>query len=330
MTALRSTARLRAAVALLILAVAAVAGCGSTPGATSASDTRQVQTERGSVAVPSDPKRIVVLNGALAGYLYDLGAPVAAADARVLGVNNFTSDFPPAWADDAKRQGTAAVPIGEDVNLEFIASQRPDLIIGGGQGFPAQQSANAYDQLSAIAPTVLVPAATVNWQDQLRLISDVVGRGDKVDGLIAAYRDKVAQVKQSIKVPAGATAYFQSRKDLKPTLIVPDAALPSLLSEVGFTNDTQVSAKAGNPARAAAADWVSFSPELLTTVVDAPVLFVLPLEGGRNSAQLAEDPLYARLPAFQAHRVFDLPAASYRLDYRGVMSTLDTIAEKFR
>ena len=331
MSLFRSTARLRAAVALLILALIAVAGCSSsTPDAAQASDTRLVRTDRGQVSVPADPQRIVVVNGALAGYLFDLGASVQAADPRILGVTLKSGEFPTAWKEDAEKQGTRVLPSGDDINLEFIAAQQPDLIIGGGQGYPAQQSIDAYDQLTAIAPTALIPATALNWQDQLRAVADVVNRSDKVDGLIGAYNDKVAKVKSSIVTPQGAVSIFQSRKDLKPSVIAPGTSLPLLLTEVGFTIDDQVQAKAGNPSRAAAADWVSFSPELLTTVVDAPALFVVQLDGGRDLAELRKDPMLAELPAFRSGKVYELPPASQRPDYRNVMNTLDLLAEQFK
>ncbi|MBF6329413.1 ABC transporter substrate-binding protein [Nocardia transvalensis] len=331
MTVYRTTARLRAAVALLIVALAAVAGCSSSASKDSdGSATRQVQTERGAVAVPADPQRIVVVNGSLAGYLYDLGAKVKAADPRVLGVTLAPGKFPQAWAEDAEKQGTQVLPSGDNINLEFIAAQHPDLIIGGGQGYPGQQSIDAYDRLTAIAPTVLISSSITNWQDQLKAVADVVNRSDRVNELIKAYGDKVAKVKSSIKVPQGAAAIYQSRKDQKPSVIAPGTPLPALLAEVGFTIDDKVEAKAGNPTRAAAADWVGFSPELLTTVADAPVLFVVQLEGGRGLEQLRQDPMLAKLPAFKSGNVFELPATSQRPDYRNVMRTLDLLAERFK
>ncbi|MFC3965706.1 ABC transporter substrate-binding protein [Nocardia jiangsuensis] len=321
----------RTLLALLAAALLALsAGCGGGAGTGSGSGTRDIATERGTVAVPADPQRVVVLNGALAGYLYDLDVPVTAADPRLLGVNNRTGEFPEAWAADARAQGTTALPIGQSINLELIVAQQPDLIIGGGQGFTAQQSIDAYDQLSAIAPTVLVPASASGWQEQLRLLADVAGRGDRVDGLVAAYRDKVGEVRARIRPPQGAAAYLQSRRDNTPTVVLPGAALPSLLAEVGIRADDAVAAKAGNPARSgAAADWLEFSPELLTRVVDAPVVFVVPLNDGRDATALGADPVYAQLPAFRGGTVFDLPATSLRPDYRGVMRTLDLIAERF-
>ncbi|MFG1793335.1 ABC transporter substrate-binding protein [Nocardia sp. NPDC049149] len=327
----RMTARGRGAVALLILALVALIGCSSTTSVEkNAAGTRQVQTERGAVSVPADPQRVVVVNGALAGYLYDLGVKVQAADPRVLGVTLKPGEFPAAWAEDAKKQNTQALTSGDTINLEYIAAQQPDLIIGGGQGYPGQQSIEAYDQLTAIAPTVLVPSTLTDWQDQLKAVAEMVNRADKVPGLIGAYNDKLAKVKASIKAPQGAVSIFQSRKDQMPSVIAPGTPLPTLLTAVGFTIDDQVVAKAGNPARPAAADWVRISPELLSTVVDAPALIVIQLDGGRALAELAKDPLLAKLPSFQSGKVYELPPTSMRPDYRVVMNTLDLLAERFK
>ncbi len=218
---------MRAAIALFVLAlVAVVAGCSSSSSEEAqAAGTREVQTDRGAVAVPAEPQRIAVVNGSLAGYLFDLGSKVNAADPRLLGVPLAPGEFPAAWAADAKAQGTVVLPSADNINLEFIAAQQPDLIIGGGQGFPGQQSIDAYDKLSAIAPTVLISSKLTNWQDQLKAVADVVGKSGKVDGLIKSYNAKVAEVKAAIKVPQGAVSVFQSRKDNKPSVIAPSTPL---------------------------------------------------------------------------------------------------------
>lgn len=325
----RFAAWLRAVVGLFV-AVVAVAGCSSDAEPAAESGTRPIQTQKGTVEVPANPQRVVVLNGALAGYLYDLDVPVVAADTRVLGVTDRSGKFPPTWEADATEQGTEVVPIGQTVNVEFVASKQPDLIIGGGQGFPAKQSTDAYDQLSAIAPTVLVPGDVTGWQDQLKLLADVVNKGDKVAELIGAYDDKFKQVSETVKAPAQQIGYFQSAADGKPKMILPNAALPTLLAELGFKADDQVVAKAGNPEINASADWFNFSPELLTKVVDQPVVIVVPLSGAKSAADLAADPMFAQLPAFKDKKVYELPATSYRPDYRGVMNTLDLIQEQFK
>ncbi|MFC9894276.1 ABC transporter substrate-binding protein [Nocardia sp. NPDC127579] len=325
------TARWRAALALLLLAaLAVVTGCGSSDTETAATGgTREVQTARGPVTVPADPQRIAVVNGSLAGYLFDLGANVKSVDPRILGVTLAPGEFPAAWAEDAKRQGVTILPSGDNLNLEFIAAQQPDLIIGGGQGFPGQQSIDAYDKLSAIAPTALVPSNLTAWQDQLKSVADIVGKADRVQPLSNAYTAKVAEVKAAIKIPAGTVSVLQSRMDGKPSLIAPGGPLATLLTDVGFQVDATVEAKAGNPARPAAADWVTISPEMLSVVADAPSLFVVRLDGGRSIEQLKQDPLLAALPAFKSGQVYDMPSTSQRPDYRNSMATLDLLLKQF-
>ncbi|WP_228538213.1 Fe2+-enterobactin ABC transporter substrate-binding protein [Nocardia sp. XZ_19_385] len=320
--------RSAALVALLLVALTALIGCGSDTGeASSEGTTRVIQTERGPVTVPAQAKRIVVLSGGLAGYLYALDAPVAATDTRVLGVTNFDGGFPPSWSAKAKEQGTKQLPAGEELNIEAVAAAAPDLIIGGGQGITAVQAEKVYDKLTAIAPTVLVPKTVAAWQEQLRQVADAAGRSDRVEAMMTAYRDKVAKVKSSIKVPAGNYAYLLSLPNNKPYLIPQSAALPALLSELGFAAD-DVLAKAGNPKLFGSGDAVEISPELLSQVAGAPQVFFIPV-GGRSMDQLKQDPVYSNLPSFKNNTLYELPATSYRPDYDGVMATLDVIAKRF-
>ncbi|MEU8898043.1 ABC transporter substrate-binding protein [Nocardia sp. NPDC048505] len=324
----RRPRRIAALVALLLAALTALIGCGSdTDSASADGATRVIQTERGPVTVPAQAKRIVVLSGGLAGYLYALDAPVAATDTRVLGVTNFDGGFPPSWAAKAKEQGTKQLPAGEELNIEAVAAAAPDLIIGGGQGITAVQAEKLYDKLAVIAPTILVPKTVAAWQEQLRQVADAAGRSDKVEALTAAYRDKVAKVKGSIKVPAGNFAVLLSLPSNEPYLVPPTAALPALLTELGFKAD-DVLAKAGNPKLFGSGDSFAVSPELLGKAADAPQAFVLPV-GGRSVEQLKQDQVYANLPSFKGNSLYELPATSYRPDYDGVMATLDLIAKRF-
>ncbi|WP_337061768.1 Fe2+-enterobactin ABC transporter substrate-binding protein [Kineococcus sp. G2] len=319
---------------LALLALTACSGgsgqaAEQTPAATtsSAPALRTVTTEQGAVEVPGDPQRIAVLSGGLAGYLFALDAPVVATDTRVLGVTDLQGGFPPAWADEATEQGTTALPAGEQLNIEAVAAANPDLIIGGGQGITAVQAQEAYEQLSDIAPTVLVPTSTTSWQEQLELVAEATGRTDGVDELVAAYDERVEEVRSSITVPDGNAVFLLSLPVGKPFLIPADAALPALAEEVGFTPD-DVLTKAGNPTLYGSGDSFEVSPELLGQVADAPVAFVVDL-GGASVEELAQDPVYAALPAFRNGQVHELPATSYRPDYDGAMDALDAIAEEF-
>ncbi|PXX69333.1 iron complex transport system substrate-binding protein [Nocardia tenerifensis] len=322
--------RMRRAAALLgglSMALALVAGCSSdTDDAAAAEQSRTITTDRGPVTVPHEAKRIVVLSGSMADYLYAIDAPVVATDTRIIGVTNLDGGFPPHWADKARAQGTKALPTGAELNIEAVAEANPDLIIGGGQGITAVQADKLYDKLTAIAPTVLVPTKVTNWQDQLRMVAEAAGRADRVPDLLKAYQDKAAQVKASAKVPPGKVVYLLSVANKKPYLLPPSAALPAQLAELGFVAD-DVLAKAGNPPLFGSGDSFEVSLELLDRVADAPVAFVIPV-GGPNAAELGQNPLYARLPAFRDGKVFELPTTSYRPDYHAALNTLDVVAQK--
>lgn len=328
----RSSIRAVATVAAVAALGLGVSACSSGDGSGSAdysatSDTRVISTDRGDIAVPVDPQRIAVLSAGLAGYLFTLDAPIAITDTRLLGVTNLDGGFPPQWADKAEAQGTEELPAGETLDIEAIALAHPDLIIGGGQGFSAVLAGEAYDQLAAIAPTVLIPSSVNTWQGELEAVADAAGESDKVRGLVEAYEDKVAEVGAAITAPELPVAYLLSLSTNEPAFIPPTAALPELLASVGLSAD-DVLAKADDPELYGSGDSFIISNELLSKVGDAPTMFVVPV-AGRTLDQLRADPLYASLPAFATGEVFELPATSYRPDYDGVMDTLDRVQQLF-
>lgn len=289
--------------------------------------TRTVDTPKGRVQVPAEPKRIVMLTGGLAGYAFHLGAPVAATDTRVLGVTDLKGEFPPSFADAATKQGTTPLPGGQQLSIEAVAAAKPDLIIGGGQGISAVQAEQAYDDLSSIAPTVLVPTTATGWKDQLALVAQATGREAKAKELVATYDRRAAEVKKKITPPAGTTVVLLSLPNKEPSLVPPTAALPTLLKDVGFRPDDVVT-KAGNPKMFGSGDSFNVSRELLPKVATAPNAFVVPL-GGATLAQLQKDPVYKRLPAFTTKSVTELPATSYRPDYDAALQTLDLLEKAF-
>ncbi|QNG18772.1 ABC transporter substrate-binding protein [Rhodococcus triatomae] len=313
-------------VALLLGALALTACSADAAEEGSGSGTRVVSTAKGDVTIPAEPARIVALSSAITGYLYTLDAPVVATDTRSLGAE-MVDGFPSQWAEKATAQGTTPLPGGDELNLEAIVEARPDLIIGGGQGFTSALADQAYDQLTKIAPTVLISPEITDWREQLTQVADAAGESDRVDGLIAAYDAKVEEVRESIEVPGTPVAYLLSLPSNEPTLIPQTAALPQTLAAVGLVPD-DVTTKANDPDLYGTGDSFILSRELLSSTADAPVVFVIRLTG-RTLDELAADPLYASLPAFADGNVYELPPTSYRSDYQGVMTTLDEVQRLF-
>lgn len=211
-------------VAATLIAFAVVAGCGSddqaavvttAPAASTPATNPQtmptsafpvtIQHLFGTTVVPSEPQRVVVAGLNEADYLYSLGiAPV--------GVHEWFGGYPYAtgpWADSVRQQLGAEPEVldGFDVNVEWVASLKPDLIVVVYHDIDQA----TYDQLSAIAPVVAAPTGpgvdvfAAPWRVELRLIADAVGRRDRAEAVIAEVDAKIDEIKASYPRLAGAT-----------------------------------------------------------------------------------------------------------------------------
>lgn len=313
-------------VVALTTAALVLGACGSDPApenSTAAPEVRTVATDEGEISVPADPARIVVLNSALAGYLYALDVPVHGA----IPLNTDSEEWPASFAEDAEEDGTVMIPWSDDgFDLEAIAAEDPDLIIAGGQGFPAVQAAQVRDQLVAIAPTVLVSRSLTTWQEQLHhLATEVLDVPDGEAELVAAYEQRVEEVREAIDVPATPVSYLLFTPDMTPFTVPEDASLPATLAEVGLT-PAPVVAEHPEFGTYGSGDSIELSPEVVGQVFTYPTVFVMGFQSDFTSAaEVGKDPLYAGLPAFASGAAFDLPYWAHRADYDATMALLDLV-----
>lgn len=319
--------------ALTAAVLLALTGCGGDESATpgeptgSGADTRVVTTERGEVTVPADPQRILVLNSSLTGYFFALGKPVHAS----IPLTPTSEEFPEAWADEAAEAGTTLIPWSDDgFNLETILAEEPDLIVGGGQGFPGRQGEEAYDELSQIAPTVLVSTDRVVWQDQLDFVAnDLLGLPEVEQELLDAYADRVAEVKAAITPPPGPVGFLLTTPDKQPFSLPATSSLAQLVQEIGVTVDP-ILEDHPDLETVGTGDSVRLAPETLDAVMDQPTIIVFGFNAETfDAAALAEDPIYAALPAFRSGSTFDLPYWAYRADYQTTFDALDVLERTF-
>lgn len=330
------TTRSLAAVTLAS-AMLALAGCGSgggdadgqDSGSSAASETRTVSTPKGDVDVPADPKRVVVLNYALAGYLYDMDVPVTATIPE--DADQEAGEFSEFWGDAPSEDGTEFLPWSPDgFDLEAILEADPDLIIAGGWGFPNFQADAAYDDLTAIAPTVMVDKSFADWQDQAEFLAvDVFDKQEAYDDTVSTYEARVEEVGDAIEVPAQPTSFLSVTGDGTPYLVFEGTGLPLMFDQLGFeTND--LVAQHGLEPYQPGGDLAELSTEQLGQIVDSESLFVLGFNADTTSVEaLSSEPAYGSLPAFQADNAFDLPYWALRHDYDEALALLDMVEEEF-
>ena len=148
----------------------------------------------GETTIPEKPERVVSVGLHEQDFLYALGiAPV--------GVHEWWGDYPYAtwpWAEDARIAigATPEVLKGFEINVEWVAAQRPDLIVASYYGDLSQET---YDLLSQIAPVITAPpgypAWGAPWQDELRLIGTATGTSAKAEEIVTEIEAKFAEAK---------------------------------------------------------------------------------------------------------------------------------------
>ncbi|MFC7574526.1 ABC transporter substrate-binding protein [Klenkia terrae] len=185
-----------------LIAIAAVGGllltaCGSstaedtTPAATG-EETRSVVHALGTTEVTGTPERVVVLDSGELDAVTSLGVvPVGTVETEgLLDELAATHDFD---AADVEVVGTIAEP-----DLEAVAALAPDLILTN-----AIRHADLYDQLSALAPTVMSAELGAVWQENFLLSAEAMGMTEQAEEQLADYDARVEEIAAAWGDPAG-------------------------------------------------------------------------------------------------------------------------------
>jgi iron complex transport system substrate-binding protein len=166
----------------------------------------------GSTTVPEAPRRVVSIGYVEQDFLYALGiAPV--------GVRNWWGEHPYAtwpWAQ-AAREAVGATPEvmpGDEINLEWVLNQNPDLIIA----VYLDLDEPTYAALSKIAPVIANPKGYplwgAPWQVELQVIDRATsGSTAKADAIIAGIDAKVADIRAKypeLEGKTGTNVYYNA------------------------------------------------------------------------------------------------------------------------
>ncbi|TQR21671.1 ABC transporter substrate-binding protein [Psychrobacillus vulpis] len=178
-----------------IMSLLLLAACGNTEEkADKAEDTGNktedtsytVEHAMGSTTIEKTPERVVILTNEGTEALLALGVtPVGA-------VQSWLGD---PWYDHIKddMKDVEVVGVESEVNLEKIASLKPDLIIGNKLRLEA-----VYDQLSAIAPTVFSDTLRGDWKENFKLYAKALNLEEKGNEVLAEFDTHVEDVKANL------------------------------------------------------------------------------------------------------------------------------------
>jgi iron complex transport system substrate-binding protein len=286
------------------------AGAGSsTPTAapSTAATTRAVSSVKGTVQVPVDPQRIVSIQPSTAATLWDL-------DVNPVGVYDLGAQYVPPRYRTAFGGATKIGSNGE-IDVEKVAALKPDLIVG----VDYEWNTKSYDQLKAVAPTVIVPSDT--WQNTSKITADSVGKSIELDALATKVTDRTAEIRSTY-----AATLAKYRWDLLQGgfddgqfwVYGTGIDVGAILTAAGLQLATASS-------KAPKDDVGKISYENIDQLSDADVIgFYADWDGKpvEQGAQLFTQKLWAALPAVQAKRT--VPLADFLPGgYGDVLALLD-------
>ena len=174
----------------------------------------------------------------------------------------------------------------DGVQIEKVAAQRPDLILGIYSGLTQKE----YDALSKLAPVVAQPKGQVDygssWQDEQLMTGKAVGETEKAEQLVAETEKLIADTAAEHPEFKGKTA--ASVSDYQGTFVYgPQDVRTRTLESLGFEYPEAL--------RAAFPDEFGgqLSDEKVDAIdVDALVWFA---DGDRGVDGLKSDPVYSKL-----------------------------------
>lgn len=187
----------------------------------------------GDTCIPAQPERIAALRGdQTTTPLLDIGAPVVASQTSRMDdgsayVRGASDIFGQAFVDAAD-----LIDLGAgQLDFEAIAAANPDLIIG------PVWVAEAYDQLSSIAPTIILPP-NLPYLDHLSILADAAGMKDSYEDRLEQYRARIDTAREIIGDPSDIVL---SRFDLweDGLWFYPNwGAVDQVINDLGFSRPT--------------------------------------------------------------------------------------------
>ena len=151
----------------------------------------EVEHAFGTTVVEEAPERVVTVGYNDQDFVLAFGVePVA-----VRWWYGPEDDATQAWTDDLLTADEPKVLVMPELNLEAVAAERPDLIVGVYSGMTEAE----YEQLSQIAPTVAQSGDHhdygMPWQEVTRSIGTALGQPDTAEQLVTDLEARFADVR---------------------------------------------------------------------------------------------------------------------------------------
>lgn len=189
--------------------------------------TLSVKHAQGTTAVPVNPAKVIVFNTATLDTMDALGIKIAGLPKSSTHLPKFLQQYE---SDEYFNAGTLFEP-----NYEALSNLKPDLIIAGGR------TADAYDKLSEIAPTIALnvdPKDFVNsLAERTEQLGQIFNKQAEAEKLITDFKQQITSLRE--KTANQGTAMMIMINGGKISSYGPGSRFGFIFDQLGFTPATE-------------------------------------------------------------------------------------------
>jgi iron complex transport system substrate-binding protein len=276
---------------------------------------REIEPALGELCVPEQPERVVALDLTVFELMLVTGIqPVVKSD---ILIQSFYQRAHPELLDEIEALTADLPDIGFPPNFEVIAAAQPDLIIGVDDFI----TGSIYDQLSQIAPTVVLEVEPGDWRGRLVQAGDALNIVDQVDALLDEYAAREDEFRERVPNAADIALSLVRTFPGQIGVMLTGSIADRVVADVGLSRpevqiydlDTVLSELGGRAE-------LTLSREELR-IADGDVVFVF-----GNAEELFADPLWGALDAVGRGDVHEV---GYYWYVEGLISAHDMLDDLF-
>ncbi|MFE8101715.1 Fe2+-enterobactin ABC transporter substrate-binding protein [Brenneria goodwinii] len=288
---------------------------------------RTIQTFKGPLTLQQPPQRVVSTSVTLSGTLLAINAPLIGSGAtspRSMMADN--QGFFLQWGHLAAERGVKPLYISEP-NAEAVAAAAPDLIVIAATG--GDSALKLYEQLSVIAPTLVIDYGDKSWQQLTLLLGEATGHEADAQRVISQFEQRVLAVKQAIQLPpqpVSALVYYEDGRGAN--ICTAASAQGQLLNELGFQLATLPANIKTGTSQGKRLDIVQISGENMADSLNGKSLLLFAADN-RTVYRLIGNPFLSHLEPVIKNQVWALGLDTFRLDYYSASNMLDSIERQF-
>lgn len=296
-------------IAILIAAPAAAQTTACEPGF------RLIDHAYGALCVPEAPQRVVALD--LTVFELMLVTDIQPVVRSNILIQSFYQRAHPELLDEIAALTVDLPDIGFPPNFEVIASAQPDLIIGVDDFI----TSSIYEQLSQIAPTVVLQVEPGDWRERLVQAGDALNIADQVDILLDQYAAREDEFRELVPDAAEIELSLVRTFPGQVGVMLTGSIADRVVADVGLSRpDAQIFDLETVLNDLGGRAELTLSREDLRTA-DGDVVFVF-----GNAEELFADPLWGALDAVQRGDVYEV---GYYWYVEGLISAHDMLDDLF-